>query len=653
MGSRVPVDEATTATGVPDAAEAMDVARAEHVVGAQHQDVAETTGYQEEDETMIGDETELLESATYDASVETGAKGPPSKKPIQCEYCTLRLSNRQSYLKHLGRRHPEKQLDQLCSAVKKWYNCEESGCSVKVRSREELLHHLGKDHEWEIKEVTGTFDTEDEFEIFFQRVQKMYKTRFVSRHGKVNGVKRFYCNREGAVRVKLEDRTRKHIKRGTSKIGTFCTAHAIVSYHTNGQVSIIGSVTHYNHQLEGKYLPLLESEKNFIRYHAQMGMNCREILEILHKTVGELDEDDPLRYVDYKTIRNTLERGKTLEQNRVTESSNASDPGSVQMLGKINNYPRENCTTEATQKKALTEERVSTAFSDIVLEHTAAINGAFDIIQTDAHQWGVKRPEGKVRHRVLRVSDVCPSEVRMGAQCNLTCKLCQCCSHLFKCNCGGATKIGKMCKHIHAVVQFIRDYEAQNSDTKRVVHEVIAEEYPMAQEVEEEHGLLDSYIEGGITVNEAGAILKQEGTVVEEVSYTLQTGINQVSGVNDAQVMPVIKESHQIVDTAIGTVDHETMQGSETIFETYEIIPNGSTITVDNRAGSAVINSATVVMTEQRLNPEYEHFLEQITNGHNQLHQVANPENILQASTIFQQLKMLVIAAETPKIIKG
>lgn len=40
-------------------------------------------------------------------------------------------------------------------------------------SREELLHHLGKDHEWEIKEVTGTFDTEDEFEIFFQRVQKV------------------------------------------------------------------------------------------------------------------------------------------------------------------------------------------------------------------------------------------------------------------------------------------------------------------------------------------------------------------------------------------------------------------------------------------------------------------------------------------------
>lgn len=69
----------------------------------------------------------------------------------------------------------------------------------------------------------------------------MYKTRFVSRHGKVNGVKRFYCNREGAVRVKMKDRSRKHIKRGTSKIGTFCTAHAIVSYHTNGKITIVES----------------------------------------------------------------------------------------------------------------------------------------------------------------------------------------------------------------------------------------------------------------------------------------------------------------------------------------------------------------------------------------------------------------------------
>lgn len=79
---------------------------------------------------------------------------------------------------------------------------------------------------------------------------------------------------------------------------------------------------------------------------------------------------------------------------------------------------------------------------------------------------------------MTRVSDVCPAEVRLEVPCDLICKLCQCCSHLFKCNCGGATKIGKMCKHIHAVVQFIRDYEAQKGEgeqaeaSKRVLHQV-------------------------------------------------------------------------------------------------------------------------------------------------------------------------------------
>lgn len=71
----------------------------------------------------------------------------------------------------------------------------------------------------------------------------------------------------------------------------------------------------------------------------------------------------------------------------------------------------------------------------------------------------------KVRHRVVRVADVCPVELRNGGiQCDLTCKLCRCCAHLFKCNCGGATKIGKMCKHIHAVVQCIQDSEPQQEE---------------------------------------------------------------------------------------------------------------------------------------------------------------------------------------------
>lgn len=58
----------------------------------------------------------------------------------------------------------------------------------------------------------------------------------------------------------------------------------------------------------------------------------------------------------------------------------------------------------------------------------------------------------QVRHKVVRVSDVCPNEEPGGPRCTQLCSLCQCCVHLYKCNCRGATKIGKMCKHIHAVI---------------------------------------------------------------------------------------------------------------------------------------------------------------------------------------------------------
>lgn len=62
----------------------------------------------------------------------------------------------------------------ICMPQKKTYACAESGnCRMKLKTREELLHHLGKDHDWEIKEVTGTFDSEADFEVFFQIVQRV------------------------------------------------------------------------------------------------------------------------------------------------------------------------------------------------------------------------------------------------------------------------------------------------------------------------------------------------------------------------------------------------------------------------------------------------------------------------------------------------
>lgn len=48
--------------------------------------------------------------------------------------------------------------------------------------------------------------------------------------------------------------------------------------------------------------------------------------------------------------------------------------------------------------------------------------------------------------------------------------------------------------------------------------QMVGEEFSVVQEVEEEHGLLDSYIEE----NDTGVVLKQEVSTVEGATYTLQ-----------------------------------------------------------------------------------------------------------------------------------
>lgn len=85
----------------------------------------------------------------------------------------------------------------------------------------------------------------------------------------------------------------------------------------------------------------------------------------------------------------------------------------------------------------------------------------------------------------------------------------------------------------------------------------------------------------------------------------------------------------------IGTADNGT-------FLTYEVLPDGSVATMATEGAVATTGGRTVV-GEQRINPEFEHFLEQFTHLLKQLHQVSNPKNILQTCTILQQLKVRII----------
>lgn len=110
--------------------------------------------------------------------------------------------------------------------------------------------------------------------------------------------------------------------------------------------------------------------------------------------------------------------------------------------------------------------------------------------------------------------------------------------------------------------------------------------------------------------------------------------------------MTIIQESHSgemVVATDGIRQRPDTVTGDDAgnVFATYEVLPDGSVI------GASVLNETEAkrmkyqaVAGEQRINPEFELFLERFTGLLKQLHQVSNPENILQACTVLQQLKV-------------
>lgn len=108
--------------------------------------------------------------------------------------------------------------------------------------------------------------------------------------------------------------------------------------------------------------------------------------------------------------------------------------------------------------------------------------------------------------------------------------------------------------------------------------------------------------------------------------------------------MTIIQETHGLeTPLEAGASGSRANAGSDgTFFQTYEMLPDGAVGTLATAEAAAVATTVgrTAVTGEQRINPEFEHFLQQFTNLLKQLHQVSNPENILQACTVLQRLKV-------------
>lgn len=156
---------------------------------------------------------------------------------------------------------------------------------------------------------------------------------------------------------------------------------------------------------------------------------------------------------------------------------------------------------------------------------------------------------------------------------------------------------------------------------------MMPDEYPVAQEVEEEHGLLDSYMSENVPEGSTTVELQQDELAMEGQEYAFQ--VNE-----ETRGHEVLVEGEEHMNT------EATPRVEEHVYQTYEVLADG---TVGNVVTEQIEQSqqTTPLIGEQKINPEFEQFLEQFTTLLKQLHQVSNPENILQACMVLQQLKVI------------
>ncbi|OQR66271.1 hypothetical protein BIW11_14264 [Tropilaelaps mercedesae] len=121
-------------------------------------------------------------------------------------------------------------------------------CSRRYPKRIDLLFHLAEDHEQdEVVIFNLTFDDSKSFTRWFEEVKMTYQTSFASHSAKVlrdgTRTKMYNCNRDSQANGR---KTRKIFTRATSD---YCTAHLFVRESPSGHISVLGSPTHLNHEV--------------------------------------------------------------------------------------------------------------------------------------------------------------------------------------------------------------------------------------------------------------------------------------------------------------------------------------------------------------------------------------------------------------------
>ncbi|OQR75492.1 hypothetical protein BIW11_08383, partial [Tropilaelaps mercedesae] len=154
-------------------------------------------------------------------------------KSFKCHLCKIYFNRLHSLKSHINLLHPELDWNELYRTT--IFNCGEEPCTYVGKTRADLLKHLHQEHDFMLHKVEGEFYNHDDYTLFFERLQKVHKVRFVKKRGRAveSTTQYFVCSRDGFTKsskaFKLKEAVRK--RNSTShKIGTFCTAHVTVRH---------------------------------------------------------------------------------------------------------------------------------------------------------------------------------------------------------------------------------------------------------------------------------------------------------------------------------------------------------------------------------------------------------------------------------------
>ena len=121
-------------------------------------------------------------------------------------------------------------------------------CSQRFQKRIDLLYHLANEHKHQITVFDLEFPNSASFAQWFEEIKMQYQTSFASHSAKVlrdgTRTKMYHCNRDVQANGR---KTRKVHSRATID---YCTAHLYVRQRVSGEISVLGSPTHMNHEVD-------------------------------------------------------------------------------------------------------------------------------------------------------------------------------------------------------------------------------------------------------------------------------------------------------------------------------------------------------------------------------------------------------------------